>query len=101
MGEILGLGTTHYPPLALKAEYLLAPLRMTLSPPKVAARYKDRAMAPGKLKVPLSRPSQGRPGHSRYQHTPEPPPSPAPPFSPPSAHLRANPPAASSPPPRP
>ena len=46
MGKILGLGATHYPPLALKEEYMMAPLRMTLSAPKVAARDKDRANWP-------------------------------------------------------
>jgi len=49
MGEILGLGTTHYPPLALKEEHMMAPLRMTLSAPKVEARYKDRANWPAEM----------------------------------------------------
>lgn len=43
MGEILGLGLTHYPLLAVRDEYMSSLLRMTLRDPDIPAAEKDPA----------------------------------------------------------
>ena len=66
MGEILGLGVTHYPPLALTDEHIMAPLRITLSAPKVEARYKDRANWPAEMLAELGN-DEGLAATGRYR----------------------------------
>ena len=49
MGEILGLGCTHYPGLTLPDERLPAGFHHLLTAPNVPAHYKDRANWPTEL----------------------------------------------------
>jgi hypothetical protein len=49
MSEILGLGMTHWPPLAGKDERLASTFRVTLTSPNVPDRYKDRANWPAEF----------------------------------------------------
>ena len=51
MGEILGLGLTHYPPLAVTDEHMADILRLTLSDPGIPAEQKDPANWPERMRV--------------------------------------------------
>src|SRR5215469_1065066 len=53
MGEILGLGCTHYPGLLQPDEKLPGGFRHLLTAPNVPASYKDRANWPGELLTEL------------------------------------------------
>jgi hypothetical protein len=53
MGEILGLGMTHWPPLAFADERLTGTFKRTLGAPNVPACYKDPANWPARLKEEL------------------------------------------------
>jgi len=66
MGEILGLGTTHYPPLVVKDEYLTNTFRLILSAPKIEARYKDRANWPAGMIAELGE-DEGLTAAKRYR----------------------------------
>ena len=46
MGEILGLGLTHYPPLSWNDEHMGDIFRLTLTAPNVPDAVKDRATWP-------------------------------------------------------
>ncbi|MHB8576333.1 MAG: class III extradiol ring-cleavage dioxygenase family protein [Dehalococcoidia bacterium] len=50
MGEILGLGTTHYPPLTGLDENMAGILRRALTDPDLPAQYRDPANWPAKLR---------------------------------------------------
>lgn len=43
MGEILGIGTTHYPGLVVADEFMPASFRRIMNAPNVDPRYRDRA----------------------------------------------------------
>lgn len=51
MGDILGLGLTHYPMLAGKDEYMSAILRKTLRDPDIPAEAKDPASWPAEMRA--------------------------------------------------
>lgn len=51
MGEILGLGLTHYPPLAVTDEHMPDILRLTLSDPDIPAAEKDPANWPERMRA--------------------------------------------------
>ena len=53
MGEILGLGCTHYPGLTAPDERLPAGFHRLLTAPGVPAYYKDRANWPAELVAEL------------------------------------------------
>jgi hypothetical protein len=53
MGEIIGLGCTHYPGLTLPDERLPAGFHHLLTAPNVPAHYKDRANWPTELLAEL------------------------------------------------
>ena len=65
MGEILGLGCTHYPGLTVPDERLPASFHRLLAAPGVPAHYKDRANWPAKLIAELGN-DQGYSAAQRY-----------------------------------
>src|SRR5687768_4519509 len=54
MGEILGLGLTHYPPLAWKDEHMADILELLAAAPGVPAASKDRARWPAGMLAELA-----------------------------------------------
>jgi hypothetical protein len=65
MGEILGLGCTHYPGLTVPDERLPAGFHRLLTAPGVPAYYKDRANWPAELVAELGN-DQGYSAAQRY-----------------------------------
>ena len=53
MAEILGLGITHYPPLAGMDERMAGILKGTLRDPNIPAEIKDPAGWPAKMREEL------------------------------------------------
>src|SRR4030095_12602272 len=49
MAEILGLGMTHYPPLAGRDENMMGILKGTLRDPAIPAELKDHANWPARM----------------------------------------------------
>jgi hypothetical protein len=65
MGEILGLGCTHYPGLTVPDERLPAGFQRLLTAPGVPAHYKDRANWPAELVAELGN-DEGYSAAQRY-----------------------------------
>ena len=66
MGEILGLGTTHYPSLTAPAERMLGFFHHILSAPNIDPKYKDRANWPREMLAELGN-DEGRASIDRYR----------------------------------
>ena len=65
MGEILGLGATHYPSLCAPADRMLGFFHHILSAPNIDPKYKDRANWPREMLAELGN-DEGRASIDRY-----------------------------------
>src|SRR5258708_35871455 len=66
MGEILGLGATHYPSLCAPPERMLGFFHHILSAPNIDPKYKDRANWPREMLAELGS-DEGRASIGRYR----------------------------------
>ena len=66
MGEILGLGATHYPSLTAPPERMLGFFHHILSAPNIDPKYKDRANWPREMLAELGN-DEGRASIDRYR----------------------------------
>ena len=66
MGEILGLGATHYPSLCAPPERMLGFFHHILSAPNIDPKYKDRANWPSEMLAEMGN-DEGRGSIGRYR----------------------------------
>ena len=66
MGEILGLGATHYPSLCAPPERMLGFFHHILSAPNIDPKYKDRANWPSEMLAEMGN-DEGRGSIERYR----------------------------------